>query len=398
MASLKARLLGVLAALATLFTLYLLFAPSDPEAYTPEEINDMFQNKAAEVPVRKVELTSHAITSPFLDKATRRSANWNLAGDIIVENGKHISLTSDKKHQASNMFSKEPLTAESFEMEVTFHIHAESVLSADGMAVWFTEEPSPVGDVFGAQNNFKGLAIMIDTFRNGRDGDFPLVSAQAARSGMLFYDKHTDGASTMLASCTAKLLVNPSSGLSRMRIVHTKNGYLSVDFNYDPHNSDKWHNCFTLLDVVLSKNKYLGFSAETGEVTENVDIIESKIYALYAPDSDHYIESVHELETIIEERAPPTEQKDKKAFKRARRLVLRLKNAERRIKEREKLERLQKYGDADATFVRRWWRRFTTTIKYMLYLALVVFLVWIARIALKSRKGNRRYRSTGLLD
>ena len=43
-------------------------------------------------------------------------------------------------------------------------------------------------------------------------------------------------------------------------------------------------NCVTLTDVKLPETKYLGLSAETGQLVENVDIIENRIYALYKPD------------------------------------------------------------------------------------------------------------------
>ena len=66
------------------------------------------------------------------------------------------------------MFSKWPLHAESFEMELTFHIHNEQVkhgLVGDGLAIWILDKPSDIGDVFGVQNKFKGLGIMLDTFK-----------------------------------------------------------------------------------------------------------------------------------------------------------------------------------------------------------------------------------------
>ncbi|KAM9913146.1 hypothetical protein OXX69_001877 [Metschnikowia pulcherrima] len=400
--TLKTRAVVALFTLASLVAFWwFVFARKASDEFTPEEVNDLFQNKNSEVHVKRVELPSHAITSPFLDKQSLQSPNWDLSGDIVVQNGQHISLTSDGKHQAGNMFSKQPLSAESFEMELTFHIHGQATLKADGMAVWFVDKQLPLGDVFGAQNNFRGLGIFIDTFRNGRQGDFPLVTAQYSQN-YLYYDKHLDGLDTKMASCTAKQLLNPASGKTRMRVVHTKNGYLSVDFNYDPDNSADWHNCFSVMNVKLPSQPYLGISAETGELFENVDIIENRIFALYSPDGDHYIESVDELETIMEQQQQEQQQVPTMGKvpekQRTRKSVLRLRNAEKRIKEREKRERLQKYGDADATFVRRWSRRVLKAGKYGLYATVVLFAAWIVRITLKSRKSKRGYRSAGLLD
>ncbi|GEQ69299.1 hypothetical protein JCM33374_g2970 [Metschnikowia sp. JCM 33374] len=396
--SLRNRVVLAIVSLLSLGAVYwFVFSGKTPDWFSPEEINDMFQNKKSDVSVKRVELSEQGISSPYLDRTTLKPVNWDHSGDLIVYNGQHISLTSSGKHQASNMFSKKPLNAESFEMELTFHLHSKESIMADGMAVWFLEQPSPLGDVFGVQNNFKGLGIVIDTFRNGVHGDFPLVSAQYSPDP-LFYDKNTDGLNTQIASCTAKSLVNPASGKTRMRVVHTKNGYLSVDFNYDPDHSGEWHNCFSVMDVKLPSQSYLGLSAETGQMFETVDIIESKIFALYSPDGDHFIESVDELETIMQQQAPSDEPNNSRDNKRVRKSLLRLRNAERRIKEQERAYRLEKYGDADATFVRRWSSRIFAGLKYALYFFLVIFVVWVVRIFIKTKRSKRSYRSTGLLD
>lgn len=403
MASLsKSRLLQVIIAIATLFGLYYyVFAKKYDDSFSPEEINDMLQNKAGTVSVKKVELPAVGILKPYLDKLTLRSPNWDFSGDIIVMLD-YIRLISEKKHLASNMFARMPIQAESFEMEVTFHIHSKSSssLAADGMAIWFLDQPSPIGDVFGAKNKFTGLGVFIDTYRNGDSGTFPFVSAMLG-DGSLSYNKFNDGMDTKLAGCTAKSIMNPGAQQTRMRIIHTKNGYLSVDFNYNPQRSDDWHNCFTLSNVKLPVVKYLGFSGETGELSEIIDIVESKVFALYLPDSDNFIESVEQLETLMQkqgEEKANTESKPDPPRERTRRSVVRLRNAEKRLKERERILRMEKYGDPDATFPARVWRRTVTFFKYAIYAVLVVLFLWVGRVIYRTRKQQRRSRTTGLLD
>lgn len=405
----RSRLLGwllllpLLAAVGGLYWYYF----TEADFFAPEQINDMLQNKADYVRVKKVELGAHTLRSPYLDKSTLRSPTWDFKGDIIVENGKHVSLTLDKKQQKSNMFAKSPLTAESFEMELTFHIHGGGGLVADGMAIWFLEKPSEIGQVFGAENNFKGYGIFLDTFRNGGIGEFPYVHIQG-EPGFNFFNKHSDGLEKLLGGCLAKGLANPYSRKTRLRIIHTQDGYFSLDLNFDPDNSEKWNNCFTLFNVKLPKNAYLGFSAETGELTEHVDLIENKVFALYSPDGKHYIKSIDELETIIQDQlidqtdATKSQKAEKESIpervnKRARKSILRLRNSERRIKELEKAHRLEKYGDADATLVRRvvaFMRKFAM---YFGYLFGGIFALWIVRLIILSRKSNK-YKRRGLLD
>lgn len=398
----KKRILQVVLALASLIGVYYLaFGRQSDDSFSPEQINDMLQDKADTVHVKKVELPLAGLLQPYLDKSTLRSPSWDFSGDIIVKKD-YVRLVLEKKQLVGNMFARNPLQAESFEMEVTFHIHSLSsaALSADGMAVWFLDQPSAIGDVFGAQNRFNGLAIIIDTYKNGKSGNFPYVGAMLG-DGNTAYDKYTDGMGTMLAGCTAKSLLNPGSQQTRMRIIHTKNGYLSVDFNYNPHRSDDWHNCFTLSDIKLPVVKYVGFSGETGELTENIDIIESKVFALFLPDSDDFIESVEQLETLIEKQETEKENggnSDQPKRSRARRSVARLRNAEKRLKQRERLQRQEKYGDPDATFPVRVWRKTVTFFKYVIVAVLVFFFLWVGRVVYRTLKQQRRSRTAGLLD
>lgn len=399
MSILRSRLVQSMIAVVTLFFIYWVFPRLD--SYSPEEINDFLQNKHSEtVRLKKHELRAQALSVPYLDP-NLRSPNWSFAGKTMVRGDEYIRLTSDKKQQAGSMFSRMPVQAESFEMELNFHIHSDTGngLVADGMAIWFIDEPSPIGDVFGAKNNFNGLGIFVDTYRNGGKGSFPYISAMLG-DGQTSYAKESDGMETKLAGCTAKAVLNPSSGSTRMRIIALKDGYLSVDLNYNPERSGDWKNCFTLLDVHLPVVKYLGFSAETGALSQSVDLIENKVYALFEPQSDLFIGSISQLEELMQEQeveeSNPSE--DDKPRRRGRRSLSRLKKAEQRIKARERMLRLQKYGDEEATFVKRWVRRFLKTVKAILVLLLVVLVVWVAFILYRVQKQKRRSRTTGLLD
>lgn len=391
---LKCAVFLALLACVSLWALYLfVFAASD--SYTPEEINDMFQNKDSDIRIKKVELRDQALRAPFLDKATYKSDTWNIEGNAVVKNAEYVRLTSELAHQASNMFAKMPVQAESFEMELTFHIHGKAShgLVGDGLAVWFLDKPSPIGSVFGAANEFNGLGIFVDTYRNGGTGHFPYILAMRG-DGQTSYNKYKDGMDTKLAGCTAKSVLNPASGLTRMRIVRTKNGYLSVDLNYNPEESDVWHNCFTLSDVLLPPVKYLGFLAETGELFHNTDIIENKMYALYQPNSDDFLESLHQLEDLLEKQ----EGQMILSKKRTRKSLVRLKKAEERLKERERTLREEKYGDADATLVRRWAGRLLVAVKFAVLAVLAVLILWVVKIVYRTLTQKKRTRTTGLLD
>ena len=399
------------------------FLSGSSSTYTPEEINTLLQNKESHiVALRKTELAAQGLTKPYLDDSHFHVKNWNLNGHPLVENNEYIRLTSLVPHSASNMFSKMPIQAESFEMELTFHIHnseAKHGLVGDGLAVWILDRPSEIGDVFGVRNEFNGLGIMMDTYKNGKRDTFPYVNLMMG-DGRSRYNKATDGYETRLAGCLAKGLVNPSSKETKMRLVYIKNGYLSIDFNYNGKHED-WENCVTLTDVQLPMIKFLGLSAETGQLFENVDIIENEMYALYKPNGG-FVESIDELNDLIHEQNEfeheaanlagindQVNQQAKKsggrnrAFKKKlsaqrRRTLKRLKNAEKRIKERERKERLEKYGDPDATFIKRLMGSTLWFVKIVIYTVIATILLWFVWIVIRVQKQRRKKKTAGLLD
>ncbi|CAK9438337.1 uncharacterized protein LODBEIA_P25610 [Lodderomyces beijingensis] len=396
----------------------------EPADYTPEELNSLLQSKKNDiVSLKKVELVEQGLTKPFLDESQFHVRNWDLHGNTFVKNLDYIRLTSNAQHLASNMFSKRPIEAQSFEMELTFHIHNEDAkqnLVGDGLAVWFLDQPSDIGDVFGVQNKFNGLAIMMDTYKNGKRGQFPFVNLMLG-DGEAMYNKGSDGYETRLAGCVAKDILNPPSKETKMRLIYIKNGYLSIDFNYHGKHED-WQNCVTLTDVQLPHVKYLGLSAETGQLFENVDILENRIFALYKP-SGEFVESIDELNDLIKEQneyegeaanLAQVEEKvaeaktqqgggrhrvfKKKLNSQRRRTLTRLKNAEKRIKERERQARLDKYGDADATFIKRTFNMLIKGFNYMLFIVIVAILGWFAWIVIRIQKQKRKSKTAGLLD
>lgn len=392
--------------LVVFIVLYVLIFPSgSDDSLSPEEINSMFQNKDEDLAgIKKVELTAHGLAPPYLDPNTLKPKNWDVLGTTIVRNNEFMRLTSDNPHQAGSIFLKLPIQAESFEMELTFHIHSKArELVADGFAIWFTDRKLPTGDVFGCQNNFNGLGIFVDTYKNGKRGQFPFVNLMMG-NGATPYNKDTDGYETRLAGCTARSVLNPRSEVTKARIVYTKNGYFSLDFNYN-NVADEWSNCVTLSDVKLPAIKYLGFSAETGDLSENVDLMENRMFALYNGNGG-FIDSIEELQQISNDEAAREEtsggrhrvlKKEKSTTKR--RTLKRLKNAEKRIKERERQQRKEMYGDENATLFYRLVRKVVFGLKLCLYTVAFVGVVWVASLAYRSRKaGKRGKKHAGLLD
>ena len=88
------------------------------------------------------------------------------------------------------------------QIDVEFKIHGKGNLHGDGIAMWITKERATQGPVFGSKDNFEGLGIFFDTYKNNRPGTvFPFVMAMLG-DGKTAYNKETDGKDQDLASCS----------------------------------------------------------------------------------------------------------------------------------------------------------------------------------------------------
>lgn len=129
---------------------------------------------------------------------------WDFGGDTIVRADQYIRLTSDRPSQSGWIFSRVPLTATNWEIEIEFKISGHGNLYGDGMAIWLTKQRGQSGDVFGSVDKFEGLGIFIDTYKNNRPGVvFPYVMAMLG-DGQTAYDKANDGKANELAGCSVR--------------------------------------------------------------------------------------------------------------------------------------------------------------------------------------------------
>lgn len=90
------------------------------------------------------------------------------------------------------------------QIEMEFKIHGVGHLHGDGMAIWLTEERARPGNVFGHTDNFNGLGVFIDTYKNSRPGVvFPYVMAMLGNSSVK-YDQDHDGKDNEMAGCSVQ--------------------------------------------------------------------------------------------------------------------------------------------------------------------------------------------------
>ncbi|KAI5465599.1 concanavalin A-like lectin/glucanase domain-containing protein [Mariannaea sp. PMI_226] len=217
-------------------------------------------------------------SQPYLD-SDMQSRWYDFGGDTIVRTDSYIRLTSDRQSQTGWMYSRVPLTATNWQMEVEFKISGKNQLYGDGFAMWITRQRAQSGTVFGGPDNFEGLGVFIDTYKNNRPGVvFPYISAMVG-DGKTSYDKAHDGKSTELAGCSARG-IRHANVPTKLRLTYFQDKQLKLELQYK--NEDEWQLCFETEEPPTIPNiAYVGFTAETGELSDNHDIISVTAKNLY---------------------------------------------------------------------------------------------------------------------
>lgn len=205
---------------------------------------------------------------------------WDFGGSTVIRTGMYVRLTGQYPSQAGWLYSRVPLTATNWEVEVEFKISGTGSLFGDGFAIWITKERAEQGTVFGLKDRFEGLGLFFDTYKNNRPGVvFPYVMAMIG-DGQTSYDSQNDGKANELAGCSARGLRNAEVP-TKAKITYFQDKQLTVDLMYKAE--DEWTRCFEVPGVKLPSVTYLGFSAETGELSDNHDIVTVSTKNLYSP-------------------------------------------------------------------------------------------------------------------
>jgi len=219
---------------------------------------------------RTVQLRTHSLFAPYIDQDLQNRW-WDFGADAYVNSNKHVRLTRNKQSEMGWLWSRFPLTAASFIIEVEFKISGSTThLFGDGIALWLTSERAEPGPVFGNRDRFTGIGIFLDTYKNdvSSDNHFPRVIAMQG-DGQTSYDVGKDGIPTMIGECVVDY--RRATVATKLKVIYVKDTVLDVKIQW--RGWQEWTDCFSLKDISLPLNPYLGLSAMTGDVSDAHDII-----------------------------------------------------------------------------------------------------------------------------
>ena len=171
--------------------------------------------------------------------------------------------------------------------------------------MWLTKQRATPGPVFGSTDRFEGLGIFFDTYKNNRPGTvFPYVMAMVG-DGTKSYDKSNDGKDNEFMGCSARG-IRGASVPTKARLSYFQDKSLKLELQYRAE--DQWELCFeTNEPPTIPSVAYLGFSAETGELSDNHDIISVATKNLY---------DTKARDNVMNKQAPGSKGDRRNAFKK----------------------------------------------------------------------------------
>ncbi|KAI9019803.1 putative lectin family integral membrane protein [Hyaloraphidium curvatum] len=214
-------------------------------------------------------LRSFSLQSPYIDE--QLGSRWfDFGGSTIVEVNNWVRLTPDVTSKSGWLYSKLPFTSTSWEIEFEFRVHGKGGnLFGDGFAFWYTKDKASVGPVFGNKDKFDGLGLFFDTYPNSRQRiSHPYVMAMVG-DGNTSYDNSQDGKPNEIGGCPSDFRSKDWPTKAKVRYIRDK----SLEVFLDTRGDSKWELCFRADDVKLPTVGYIGFSALTGDISDNHDII-----------------------------------------------------------------------------------------------------------------------------
>jgi len=215
---------------------------------------------------------SHSLISPFSGNLPL----WELKGDSMATS-EYIRLTPDQQSKNGAIWSRVPVSFPWWEIQLSYKVHGSGKsVAADGMGLFLVKERTKQGSAIGGPERFQGMAILLDSYKNGgTTGNFPLISGFVS-NGTWDFNHDTDGADQNIGKCLSGHRNKQKSSLLRIRYLDDR-----LTVRVDPDGSGDFRKtCFDVEGVVLPTGLYLGVTSATGDLTDNHDIYGLKIWQL----------------------------------------------------------------------------------------------------------------------
>jgi mannose-binding lectin 2 len=199
--------------------------------------------------------------------------NWEYGGStMIFEN--YCRLTPDLPDRQGFMWSEQPVNLERWEAIFALKIGGKGKIFGDGLAFWWTKNRMRPGPIFGNEDRWEGLGVFLDTYDNNLDNRHPYLSA-FWNDGTVAWDHDNDGGEHAALGCKIKPAFRNKNAIQVVVSFFIDRIQILV---FDEA-TEKWYDCLNMtIPKVDTTQQYFGFTASTGAVSDNHDILSFEVY------------------------------------------------------------------------------------------------------------------------
>ncbi|XP_068190701.1 protein ERGIC-53 [Antennarius striatus] len=233
---------------------------------------------AAEPPHRRFEY-KYSFKGPHLSQSDGNIPFWVHTGNAIPS-ADQVRITPSLRSQKGSVWTKNRVSFEHWEAEVTFRVSGRGRMGADGLAVWFTADQGLDGPVYGAADQWNGVGIFFDSFDNDGKKNNPAIIV-VGNNGQLVYDHQNDGTTQSLGTCLRDFRNKPYPVRAKITY-YRKTLTVMINNGFTP-DKDDYEFCTKVDNMVIPDEGFFGISAATGGLADDHDVLSFLLFRLTEP-------------------------------------------------------------------------------------------------------------------
>uniref|UniRef100_A0A8C9YBE6 Lectin, mannose-binding, 1 n=1 Tax=Sander lucioperca TaxID=283035 RepID=A0A8C9YBE6_SANLU len=231
-----------------------------------------------ELPHRRFEY-KYSFKGPHLSQTDGNIPFWIHTGNAIPS-ADQVRITTSLRSQKGSVWTKNKVSFDNWEAEVTFRVSGRGRMGADGLALWFTTAQGLDGPVYGAADQWNGVGIFFDSFDNDGKKNNPAILV-VGNNGNLVYDHQNDGTTQALGTCLRDFRNKPYP--VRAKITYYKKTLtVMINNGFTPDRED-YEFCTKVDNMIIPSEGFFGISAATGGLADDHDVLSFLLFRLTEP-------------------------------------------------------------------------------------------------------------------
>ncbi|MEQ2212602.1 Protein ERGIC-53, partial [Xenoophorus captivus] len=231
-----------------------------------------------ESPHRRFEY-KYSFKGPHLSQSDGSIPFWIHSGNAIPS-ADQVRITPSLRSQRGSVWTKNKVSFEHWEAEVTFRVSGRGRMGADGLALWFTSEQGLDGPVYGAADTWNGIGVFFDSFDNDGKKNNPAILV-VGNNGNLVYDHQNDGSTQALGTCLRDFRNKPYPIRAKITY-YRKTLTVFINNGFTPDKED-YEFCTKVENMIIPTEGFFGISAATGGLADDHDVLSFLLFRLTEP-------------------------------------------------------------------------------------------------------------------